>query len=107
MELSTKNNFGIIFVITAALPLLLVSISPILMYQNGLNIFLVLKVIVHFSPLSTWDISSVYSFLCTYILTHVVTRRCYRGMDVKLTEFAQLYASSMRGVVLEGTDCLF
>ena len=102
MELSTKKHFGIIFALTASLPLLLVAISPILMYQNGLDIFFVLKVIIHFSPLSIYDMCSIYSFFATYILTHLVTRKCYKGMDVKLTEFVQLYASSMRGVVLEG-----
>ena len=104
MGLSTKEHFGIIFTITASLPLLLVAISPILMYQNGLDIFFVLRVIVHFSPLSIYDMCSIYSFFATYILTHLVTRRCYRGMDVKLTDFVQLYASSMRGVVSEGNS---
>ena len=104
MELTTKRHFGIIFIITASLPLLLVAISPIPMYQNGLDFFFVLKVIVHFSPLSIYDMFSIYSFFATYILTHEVTRRCYRGMEVKLTQFAQLYANSMKGVVLEGNS---
>ena len=81
MELSPKKHFGILFAVTASLPLLLVAISPILMHQNGLDIFFVLKVIVHFSPLSIYDMCSIYSFFATYILTHLITRRCYREED--------------------------
>ena len=104
MELSQKKHFGIIFAFAASLPFALLLISPILMHQNGFDILFVLQIIGHFSPLSIYDIYSVYSFFAAYLLTHLITRRCYKGMDVKMTEFVQLYASSMRGVVTEGTE---
>ena len=106
MELSQKKHFGIIFVIAASLPFALLLISPILMHQNGFDILFVLKIIGHFSPLSIYDIYSVYSFFAAYLMTHLITRRCYKGMDVKLTEFVQLYAYSMRGVVTKGTKLI-
>ena len=103
MELSRKRHFGIIFALTASLPFVLVLPSPIVLHQKGFDILLVTKIVVHYSPLSIYDIYSLYCFFALYLLTHLITYRCYRGMDVKLTEFVQDYASTMRGIVTRGS----
>ena len=103
MEVSRKSYFGIIFALTASLPFALVLISPIVMHQEGFDILLVLKIVVYYSPLSIYDLYSFYFYFALYLLTHLITHRCYRGMDVKLTEFAQEYASTMRGIVTAGS----
>ena len=56
----------------------------------------------YFSPLSKWDVYSVYTISCSASVIPFILHKCYTGMEAGLTKFAQIYSQVMHGILCKG-----
>ena len=59
--------------------------------------------ITYFSPLSIWDLYSVYTIAGSAFFIPFILHKIYNGMEARLTKFAQIYSQVMHGILFRGT----
>ena len=100
-KLVRKKGFEVLFLIHAALPMLFSSIV-ITIYSFHMDPMLGFEIMAHFSPLTYWDVFIVYTFQASSFIMPLILHKSYKRMEKGLTEFSQLYAQSMHGVIGKG-----
>ena len=68
----------------------------------GLDVTFLTGLVTHFSPLSQWDVFSLFSMLGLAEFIPFILHSSYLGMEIKLTKFAQIYTKFMHGIVSKG-----
>ena len=101
-KLKKRNKFGVAFFIHALMPLIYSSAWNVWMSNIGLDSQFLMEIIIHFSPLSKWDLYSLWVLHVSYTFMPLTLHKSYSGMDKKLTDFVQLFSQSMHGIICKG-----
>ena len=101
-KLSRKKRFGFVFLLMTFTPIIMIAAWIYWISYLGLDLAFLTELVTHFSPLSKWDVFSIFSMMGLYMLIPFILHRSYSGMETKLTKFAQLYTKCMHGVVCKG-----
>ena len=101
-KLERKKEFRAIFVIGASFPILLMAIFFIYAYTRNVTFPHLMKLIMYFSPLTTMDVYSMWSYFPANVMFHWVLFKVYTGMEKSLTEFMELYVETMHGIITKG-----
>ena len=90
-----------LFLVHAALPLLFSSFVMVI-YSYHMDVMMGFEIMAHFSPLTYWDVFIVYTFQASSFIMPLILHKSYKRMEKSLTDFSQLYAQSMHGVIGKG-----
>ena len=101
-KLKKRRNFGFAFVLFAFMPSIFTNAWSVWMSNYGLDPQFLLDIVIRFSPLSKWDLYSLWVLHVSYMFMPLILHKSYSGMDKKLTEFVQLFSQSMHGIICKG-----
>ena len=76
-------------------------------YTKNVTFPPLMNLIMYFSPLTTLDIYSQWSYFPANVLVHWVLYKAYAGMEKSLSEFMDLYVMTMNGVITSGIPIKF
>ena len=102
-KLERRKGFTAIFVIGASFPILLMVIFFTFAYTRNVTFPHLMKLIMYFSPLTTIDIYSMWSYFAANVIVHWVLFKAYDGMEKSLSKFMEVYVETMSGIITRGT----
>ena len=102
-KLTRKKGFGIAFFLLTLVPNLMMMGYFIWLLHLGIQWNEMTLLITYFSPLSIWDVLSLYAISSSAFLIPYILYKSYNGMEAWLTKFAQVYSHVMHGMLSKGS----
>ena len=68
----------------------------------GIHPYETTALLTYFTPLSIWDVVSVYTIAGSAYFIPFILHKFYKGTEAGLTKFAQIYIQVMHGIQCRG-----